>query len=578
MNEKLWPQWTHAGRLEWWIVLVQVLVAGIILAPALAHLGTALPGQSGMADLPGTVNFHWLVHTQSFSELRQSTMLMYPSEMERLLLDGMPLDALASWPFAALFGWPGGFSIFQWVSMAALGTGSAWLARGWWGNAGAAAIAGIVAQTQPFLIREFINGRPTQVFGAIFLPLCLGYTLRAFSRHSKKDALLAGVCWGLGTVAYWYYGAFFGLSVLCILACLAWSKDIHLPTIGALFAGLVAITAVPMAYVLRGETKIPGQGSTWDDLITHGSNTMRLRQVIEHRDLGANMLTDRVLALQIIAILLMVLVIKTYRRRRWLIPIMWAGLSVLFAMGPQISLGFFDIAGPFALFELTELTARNWWPDRALVMLGPATALLVAGGAMVALERWTPHTKIWTFGAMGALLLEAFIAIPGLPIPVTWGAPSPQSQVLQEGAGPVLILPVGSGGRQPDARMLIDQIQHQRPLINGPMPHSSSTAPAEYRKRMRSIALAPFIVCESNPSALKMPKTEQIISALRELDLNEIYLDTALAQRFMRDADVYRQCVEGILQIDGKTEGPFLVFALDSDSGRDGNGDFGGIP
>ena len=73
-----------------------MVVASIILAPALVHPGTALPGQSGMADLPGTVNFHWLVHTHSFSELRQSTMLMYPSEMDRLLLDGMPLDALIS--------------------------------------------------------------------------------------------------------------------------------------------------------------------------------------------------------------------------------------------------------------------------------------------------------------------------------------------------------------------------------------------------------------------------------------------------------------------------------------------------
>ena len=562
MNQKFWPQWTHTERLEWWVILVQLVVASIILAPALVHPGTALPGQSGMADLPGTVNFHWLVHTQSFSELRQSTMLMYPSEMDRLLLDGMPLDALVSWPFTSILGWPAGFSIFQWVSMAALGIGSAWLARGWWGNAGAAAIAGVVAQTQPFLIRELVNGRPTQVFGAIFLPLCLGYALRAFSNHSKKDALLAGLFWGLGTLSYWYYGAFFALSLFCMLACLIWAKSLHVPTLGALLAGLVAVVAAPMAYVMSAEEKIPGQGSTWSDPITHGSYTMRLQDVIEHRDLGTSILTDRVLALQIIAVVLMALVIKTYGRRRWLIPTLWLGVSLLFAMGPRISVGPVHIIGPFSLFELTELTARNWWPDRALVMLGPATALLVSGGAMAALERWTPNTRKWTLAALAALFIEAFIAIPGLPIPVTWGDTSPQSQVLEKGAGPVLILPIGSGESQPDARMLIDQMQHGRPLINGPMPYSSSTAPAEYRKRVRSMALAPFIVCESNPKAMKMPKTDKIISALHDLDLNEIYLDTALAKRFMKDAEVYQNCIQNVLQIEGESQGPFVVFPL----------------
>ena len=159
-------------------------------------------------------------------------------------------------------------------------------------------------------------------------------------------------------------------------------------------------------------------------------------------------------------------------------------------------------------------------------------------------------------------MLEAFIAIPGLPLPVTWGDVSPQSQVLEQGSGPVLILPIGSGESQPDARMLIDQMQHGRPLINGPMPHSSSTAPAEYRKRVRSMALAPFIVCESNPKALKMPKTNEIIAALQALDLNVVYLDTGLVKRFMRDPDTYQRCVENVLNIQAEAAGPFMVFRL----------------
>jgi len=541
-----------------------VAVAGLLMAPALLYPGTALPGQAGMADLPGTVNFHWLVHTQTFSELSHSNMLMYPSSMDRLLLDGMPLDALASWPFTAILGWPGGFTIFQWLSFAALGVASAWLARGWWGHATAAAVAGVVAQTQPYLIGELVNGRPTQVFGAIFLPLCLGYALRALAHHKGRDAWMAGICWGLGTLSYWYYGAFFGLSLACMLGVAAHAKELKVPTVRNMLAGLFAVVLVPVVYVLNANAKIPGQGSTWDDPITHGSYTMQLRDVIEHRDLGTGIITDRVMALQVLTLLLVGLAIKTYRRRRWFLPTVWFVVSVIFAMGPRISLGPVDIPGPFALFEMTELTARNWWPARSLVMVGPAVALLASGGAAVALDRWVArnqHTR-WALAMVGALLLEAFIAIPGLPVPVTWGDSSPQSDVLEKGSGPVLILPIGSGESQPDARMLIDQTRHGRPLINGPMPHSSSTAPAEYRKRVRSMALAPFIVCESNPKTIKMPKTEQIIEALQALELTEIYLDTGLAQRFMRDAETYQACIEGVLKIKGESDGPFLVFKI----------------
>ena len=338
MGEKLWPKWTATGRLEPWVILVQVAVATVLLAPALLHPGTALPGQAGMADLPGTVNFHWLVHSQTFSELQQSTMLMYPSEMDRMLLDGMPLDALVSWPFVALLGWPAGFTVFVWFSFTILRIASAWLARGWWGHATAAAVAGVVAQTQPFLIRELVNGRPTQVFGAIFLPLCVGYALRALTHNKSRDAWFAGICWGLGTLSYWYYGAFFGLSLLCLLGLTAHAKALSLRTFRDMVAGLVAVVLGPVLYVLNSDAKIPGQGSTWDDPITHGSYTMQLRDVIEHRDLGTGILTDRIMAAQLLTLLLIGLTIKTYRRQRWFLPALWLGVSVAFAMGPRISL------------------------------------------------------------------------------------------------------------------------------------------------------------------------------------------------------------------------------------------------
>jgi len=561
MAKNLLPPWTQTQRLERWVVGIQIAVATLLLAPALVHPGNALPGKPGLADLPGTVNFHWLVHTHSFSELRQSSMLMYPSQMDRLLLDGMPLDALASWPFVAALGWPAGFTVFQWASFVALGVASAWLARGWWGHAGAAAIAGVVAQTQPYLIRELINGRPTQVFGAIFLPICIGFTLRALNQKRTQDALLAGFSWGLGTLAYWYYGAFFGLCVAGLFIAAGLQRTLNGSTILGMLGGLLAVVTVPLLYVLNAETKIPGQGSNWDAPVTHGSYTMALEQIIEHRDLGMNIGTDRVMALQILVAGLIVLALMRMHRRTWVVPLGWLVTAILFAMGP--TLGPLGIPGPFALFELTELTARMWWPDRALVMAGPAIALLAAGGATYALDQWAPDTRHrWTGLITAAVLIEAFIVIPGLPLPVSWGAASPQSQILAQGDGPVLILPIGSGESQPDARMLLDQVNHGRPLINGPMPYSSSTAPPSYRKRVQSVALAPFLVCESNPTSSKIPTPNEIITALRALGLSEVYLDTTLARRFMRDAGAYQKCVEKILETDGETRDPFVIFDL----------------
>jgi hypothetical protein len=563
MAETLLPPWTNPKRVERWVIGVQIAVATLILAPALVHPGSALPGKAGLADLPGTINFHWLVHTQSFAELRQSNMLMYPSQMDRLLLDGMPLDALASWPFVAALGWPAGFTIFQWLCFIGLGVASAWMARGWWGHAGAAAIAGVVAQTQPFLIRELINGRPTQVFGAIFLPLCLGFVVRALAQPTNRNAILAGVCWGLGTLSYWYYGAFFGLCIAFLLGAAMFEHRLRKETVLGLSIGLMAVVAVPLSYVLRASSKIPGQGAGWDTPVTHGGHTLTLETIIEHRDLGANIITDRVMALQLLVVLLMAMALKSAHRRRWSIPLIWLGSAVLFAMGP--TLGTLGIPGPFALFEWTELTARMWWPDRSLVMAGPAIALLAAGGAKYALDRWAPDSRHrWSLVIVTAILIEAFVVIPGLPIPVTWGTSSPQSEILAEGSGPVLILPIGTGKIQPDAQMLIDQVHHGRPLINGPMPYSSSTAPADYRRRVQSIALAPFLGCELTSKTTKRPSTEDIIAALHRLDLTGLYLDLSRAKRFMKNGDVYQQCVEQILGIQGESIGPFVFFPLPS--------------
>jgi len=214
MTRPLLPMPQARERLGWLPVAVQVLVALIVMGPVLMRAGTHVPGKHGLADLPGTLNMHWLVHEVGLMGITHNRMLMYPSTVDRVVIDGFPMDALLSWPFLAMFGWPAGFTIFMLVAMVALGCATAWLAQCWWGDARAAAVAGAMAQLSPYLMRELLQGRPTQVVGAIFLPLALGLILRGITRDSPKDAALGGAMVGLGALCYWYYGAFFVIAIL----------------------------------------------------------------------------------------------------------------------------------------------------------------------------------------------------------------------------------------------------------------------------------------------------------------------------------------------------------------------------
>ncbi len=553
------PDWSSCGPLPKWVAVIQVVMATVIIGPALVHLGIALPGQPGLADLPGTVNFHWLIQTQGLSEAGQSTLLMHPASLNRILLDGIPLDALASWPFTVTLGWPAGFTVFVWLTFALLGLSMAWLAQGWWGSPIAAAVAGVVAQTHPFLIREVSFGRPTQVFGTIFLPLALGFTLKRLSSGSRADGLLAGACWGLGALAYWFYGVYFGLGIALLLVAARKSAAL-LPAALEIVGGLALVTAWPLTSVLNAEGSVPGQGLTLDSMVTHGDHELSLRQLIEFRDLGESILTDRVLAAQILVVLLAGWAIRRLPSQQWSLPAAWFGAAVLMAAGPAINLpGGLDLPGPFLVFDLTDLTRRNWWPDRALVLAVPAFALLAAGGAKALVQSQKPNRpSVATAVLCGLLLAEAFLVIPGLPMSTTWGAENPKTRQLAEGTGPTLILPIGSNGDQPDARMMIDQIHHGRPLVNGPMPYTSSTAPADYAAAAASDGLASLLRCESG-SQPDPARAQTTWPALQKWGVTEVFLDRTLASRMRVDAQRYERCIASVL---GESEGgdPMLRF------------------
>jgi hypothetical protein len=522
----------------------------------------ALPGQPGLADLPGTVNYHWLIHSQGLGAAASSSLMMFPAEINRLILDGIPLDALVSMPFTALFGWPNGFTLFVWMCLFALGLSTSWLAQQWWNSFPAAVCAGVVAQCHPFLIREVLDGRPTQLFGAIFLPLCLGFAIRSAHTLSMRTALTAGLFWGLGALSYWIYGAFFGLALLALLVGMIADGRAWVRPAACWIAGAMAVTFWPLWYTLGAATEMPAKGVGWNDLVTHGDHDLPLWQLIEFRDLGASIMADRVLAAQVIVAGLIIVAIRRASRREWFFPTILLGLAFAFGAGPRLGFGGFSIPGPFSLFDLTDWTRRFWWPERSLVLAVPATALLVGGGAKALIERIRPNQP-WVAGGTIAclLLIEAFLTIPGLPMATTWGAESRASTQLSQGSGPVLILPLGSGRAQPDARMLIDQIHHGRPLVNGPMPFTSSTAPAAYAAATQSSALSDLVSCEQNAQSQPSLDPDTQKEALLAWPVNTVYLDINRASQMTGGSARYRDCIERIL---GESTGgdPFLEYPL----------------
>ncbi len=547
------------GRLS---MAVQVVLATVLCAPALFNLGVAIPGRPGLADLPGTVNYHWLVQTMGLAGAADSSMLMYPTVVDRIVIDGFPLDALVSTPLTTVFGWPAGFTLFIWFSFLALGLAHAWMAKTWWGSEAAAVIGGVVAQCSPFLIREVMDGRPTQLFGAIFLPLALALLLRALALNRPRSGFLAGVMVGLGALSYWYYGVFFVVcaAVLMVLAVLSnWAV---VRTTAALVMGACLVTIWPIVYTLQSVAVMPGITTAWSDQVLHGSEWITLLQILEFRDLGTAIMLERVIALQLLVGLCVLVAWRRVPRKAWLAPSVIGLLALLFAAGPSISLpGLPPIPGPFHLFRISDVFSRLWWPDRALVMLVPAVCLLAAGGAgaLVQLVRPSSRQRLAVLGIAAGIVLEAFLAIPGLPMPTSWGAETEASKALSEGEGPVLIVPMGHGESEPDTRMLIDQVHHGRPLVNGPMVPGSSAAPQAFRDFAASPAIQSLLGCENDTT---LGVTSEAWGQLMAHGIVSVVLDVQRAAALPSGAKRFESCIRRIMGEPTGSAGPYRIYAV----------------
>ncbi|NOY28083.1 MAG: hypothetical protein GXP62_19635 [Oligoflexia bacterium] len=211
--------------------------------------------------------------------------------------------------------------------------------------------------------------------------------------------------------------------------------------------------------------------------------------------------------------------------------------------------------GPFAILAKLPVVRRLWWPDRAMV--------LAAGGAVRLLEhlpaRWPRPLLAAACGA--TLLVEAFLGLSNLPLPVTSGVPSKGALALAQGHGPLLVLPGMSGLIHRDPQMLLDQVWHGRPLVNGPMPPDSATAPRAYREVSRLPVMAALYGCGQGMTPRSELSPELVLDRLNSMGVTEVAVDTAATGFASDQGATYLRCIETLLGQTYTQRPPYRVYA-----------------
>ena len=109
--------------------------------------------------------------------------------------------------------------------------------------------------------------------------------------------------------------------------------------------------------------------------------------------------------------------------------------------------------------------------------------------------------------------------------------------------------------------MLIDQIHHGRPLVNGMFPPDSSSAPASYRKVADLPPFRHLYECAFRPEAQYAHDAALGRATLSKLGITSVYVDAAAFPDGKADPR-YLSCVAEVLGEPTEQDGPFQIYAL----------------
>ncbi len=541
-------------RRAWIVALALLLSAWGLLLPGNVLPG-GFPGDPARPFAPVTLNLHWQLHERGLAGLAADDLHGFPMRTDRLVTDGVPLDALSSWPLTLALGESTGMWAWAIVTLWAVGGAAAWLGMRWWGTLGAGLVTGLGYQVGEALLREVSEGRPTQAFAAIFLPVALGLGVEAARRAADgtpatRAALGAGLVAGIGTLASWNLAPGF---VLAALGPLSWTLARGLAARGwagwkrtaprgaspggaaPLIAALAAF-AVPvlpaLAWVVTGQNELPSLGmDPWREVVV-GLRQVRPVDLATARIHGLDGVAIGTLARPML-LLAAGATLWRARPRHVAAPLVFACLLALLGLGAWLP-------GPVVLpwgwlQSLPGGAGRLWWPDRSWIGVALGLALLAAGAP----RRVVPLVALGVFG-------EAWLLSSALPFDRVPLGPSPSSDVLAHAPDvPFVLLPTGEGPLRDDRLDLVDQIRHGRPMANGTRPVLDLTSSdAVLRNWRNNGGLRSLLACEMGGGASAGELQGAAAGeALVHGGLREVYLDP----RYVDANPTYIPCVEGVL-------------------------------
>lgn len=538
----------HPRPPRFWLVLVVLIVsAWCLLVPSNMVPGT-FPGDVSLPYAPVTLNYHWQTHTRGVEGVLADDLHGLPYRTDRSVVDGIPVDALVSWPFCAAFGFAGGMWVYSLVLVWALGASGAWLGGRWWGTWSGALVTGVGFQVCEGVLREMGEGRSTQAFAAIFLPLALGLGVLA-AEGGVLAGGMAGVCAAIATLSSWDFALFaVPLALGPAVVQRRWAGG---GTVVTAFAILVFPVA---AWVWSGLPEMPSAGLDPWAPARLGAALVRPVDLAAARIYG----TDGVALGTVLRPVLVALAAYGIWLRRaepgalrtWGWPLALASGGVILGLGAWLP---GPVVMPWGWLSLLPGVSRLWWADRAWMVPGLILAL-AAGSARLPVMA--------TLLAAGLFVEEAVLLSPALPFGAV-GLLTPDSAMRLAVAPnvPLLLLPLGQGRFRTDRLDLVEQISHGRPMANGTRSPFDATAPHALARGWRENAgLHAVGECEQGVAGAVVPPDAATTSGLVHAGIREVWLDLRYLGEGAAGA-TYRACIENVL--DGWTtedDAPFVRF------------------
>jgi len=448
-------------------------LAGVL--PALLHPGSIV---GDGVDAFGTHWFYWWTRTciEHLQNPGFTNLFFYPSGKDVFAHTGLNLvDAALSVPFQWVFG-P---TLYQPLFIVVLQLGNALsmraLAADVFADRRTVVVSTLLWMTNPFVLYELTDGRPTQAF-LWFIPAAFLYLRRSARLPGWGNAVGLGLSVAMAGWSYWFNGYFL---VLLLLPLAAFELRDAPDRRGALARWVVGallclLLVAPAIWAMAGAYKagsVPGgaaAGGIFDapsGIGEGGLTAYRGLWLLESK--SAPQLLQPAWGIP----LLLALLWRggTLARPRWAAMLI-VGLVV--AVGPILIAGDPPVLWtPYMLlYRVLPFFNRLWFPYRVLGVAFVPACLLI--GAWAARFRWLP-AMILTLSLAG----QAFVAV----WPLSWhsAASPPLLTSLRKEGGALIFMPfkVSHDG-------LMWQTEFELPTFGGMGETAPAFWPADFRPRL----------------------------------------------------------------------------------------------